>query len=203
MPFPGNAVIPQVPSCPERYSSVHPDRVKKYPHRERNMLSGPSPDNGSHPWRHELDHDAESVFWLIYYWALCVQPEGYPKQDIPDDLWGGVTGSVGSRIRILGAIAGRFYPDHGTHSLYAPLWPLIEQLAAILLVDGYWLDNSEPRRNLGYITEAFQRLILDFVLKHHDQTFMSCKVTKNLRDLEKKTPNGTHVCYEQPSQGSW
>jgi len=137
------------------------------------MVSGPSLDNGSHPWRHELDHDAESVFWLIYYWALCVQPEGYPKQDIPDDLWGGVTGSVGSRIRILGAIAGRFYPDHGTHSLYAPLWPLIEQLAAILLVDGYWLDNSEPRRNLGYITEAFQRLILDFVLKHHFHVMQS------------------------------
>jgi hypothetical protein len=34
-------------------------------------------ENTSHgEFRHELNHDAESVFWLLLYWAMVVQPEG-------------------------------------------------------------------------------------------------------------------------------
>jgi len=65
-----------------------------------------------------------------------------------------------------------------THSVYQPLWPLLSQ---ILDVDRHWLDSSDPRNHPGYINEAFQRLILQFILDHRNEEFMQRKVESRLR----------------------
>jgi hypothetical protein len=47
-----------------------------------------------------------------------------------------------------------------THSVYQLLWSLLKKLAAIFR---HWLKSSNPRKDPGYINEAFQHLILQFI----------------------------------------
>jgi hypothetical protein len=75
-------------------------------------------------------------------------------------------------------------PDNLTHSFYEPLLPLIEDLAAILLIDSYYIDASDPRSDPYYVTEAFQRVILNFMIKNCNQAFMIDRVKQTLREVE-------------------
>lgn len=70
-----------------------------------------------------------------------------------------------------------------THSFYQPLRPLIVDLAAILVNDSHWLPASDPRKDTFYITEAFQRLILNFIIDNSGKEFMDCCVTKTFRKV--------------------
>jgi len=182
VPLPGAGyVIPPVPCSPECYTSKHPDRIDKFPLEEVTWGVGASADSVNREWRQELDHDAESVFWLIFFWSMSVQPVDEPKEDIEPSTWTSVTGPVTSRIRLIKAIE----PSISTHSFYKPLWPLLEALANILKIDRHWLDESETRNDLEYVNEAFQRLILQFVLDNNGQEFMKHKVETCFRDLKK------------------
>ena len=70
------------------------------------------------------------------------------------------------------------------HSLYQPLLPLLSDLAAMLVVDRYWLDESETRNNGEYVPEAFQRLILQFILENRDKEFMTQPVDRQFRQVK-------------------
>jgi hypothetical protein len=70
-----------------------------------------------------------------------------------------------------------------THSFYEPLRPLIEDLAAILVNDSHWLPASDPRKDPFYITEAFQRLILNFIIDNRGEEFMDHHVNKTFRKV--------------------
>ena len=71
------------------------------------------------------------------------------------------------------------------HSVFKAFWPLLQYLAQNLGVDRYWLDDSDSRNDPGYVLEAFQRLILDFILKNGEKTFMKCKVKQEPGRLER------------------
>ena len=104
-PPPDAAVVPRIPDSPDRYAEVHPDRVKKFPNSEKRRLFDPEQvgdeSQKSQPkrWRHELEHDAESVFWLLLYWAMVVQPEKHPKEKIDAEYWVQLNGYHGARQR--------------------------------------------------------------------------------------------------------
>jgi hypothetical protein len=147
------------------YGSKHPDRKKEFPENMDGFSVSGYPSQAA-DWRHELDHDAESVFWLLLYWAMVVQPEGTQAEEINPGDWGRLLGDHKDRERL---IADLKMPGLVTHSFYAPLEPLIRDLAGILAVDRHWLPASDPRNNVYYINEAFQRLILKFILDHRDE----------------------------------
>ena len=71
------------------------------------------------------------------------------------------------------------------HSVFKAFWPLLQDLAQNMGVDRYWLDDSDSRNDPGYVLEAFQRLILDFILKNGEKTFMKCKVKQEPGRLER------------------
>jgi hypothetical protein len=164
--------IPKVPKSPTIYEANHPDRIEKFPLLPE-VSDELSTDNTNLTVRHELDHDTESVFWLLLYWVVGAQPEG--KEDEPVDLyiWTGLTGTVKARVCLL---RGDVF-DLATHSAYEPLCPLLRDLAAILDADRHLLPLplSDPRTDPGYINEAFQRLLLRFILDHRGQEFMDLK----------------------------
>jgi len=56
--------------------------------------------------------------------------------------------------------------------------PLLDNLAALLHIDRYWLKSlaDDPQNQPGYTNKAFQWLILEFILSHHDEEFMTCPV---------------------------
>ncbi|KAH9993585.1 hypothetical protein BJV77DRAFT_961818 [Russula vinacea] len=93
-------------------------------------LKNQSQDNG---WKHELDHDVESVFWLLLYWAMVAQPEGRPGEYINSIYWTAMLGDFKDREHLVLWFSSGDRPNNLTHSVYAPLWPLITSLAATLV----------------------------------------------------------------------
>jgi hypothetical protein len=170
--------IPEVPMIAGHYETCHPDRIKKFPYRPREF-SFISTEGTDPKWRHELDHDTESVFWVLLYWLIGAQPEKEEKEPIDVSIWAGLTGSVGARIHLFqGGLTG------ATHSFYQPLCPLLNKLAHILNADRHWIESSDPRNDPGYFNEAFQRLILQFILEHRGEKFMQHRVESQPRRLE-------------------
>ena len=171
-PYSNFLSISEVPTSPERYSIYHPDRIRKFLYRPIITLRiSTKPDQPDHQWRHELDHDTESVFWVLLYWLICAQPEGEENEPIPAYIWTSFTGPAQARTRLL-----RYSLNDTTHSAYEPLWSLLDRLTAILNADRHWVEQADPRNDPGYINEAFQRLILQFILDHRNEGFMRHRI---------------------------
>jgi hypothetical protein len=112
------------------------------------------------------------------------QPEGRPKVYIDPVTWTTLLGNFhGPRTFSFDGSAHGDAPDNLTHSVYEPLWPLISSLAAILVVDRHWLPEIDARKRPEYICEAFQRLILQFIVSNRYEDFMTCRVGDSLRQL--------------------
>jgi hypothetical protein len=85
-------------------------------------------------------------------------------------MWSVLTETAATRGALVGGLSrGEWKP---MHSFYAPLHSLIVDLARILAVDRHWLDESNPRNDPAYVGEAFQRLILKFILSNRNKAFM-------------------------------
>ena len=110
--------IPEVPRSAGRYETCHPDRIKKFPYRPEDIYLIPtdSTESTDPQWRHELDHDTESVFWLLPYWVVRAQPEEQETEPIETDIWLCLIGPVMASIRLL-----RSSLDGATHLVHQPL----------------------------------------------------------------------------------
>jgi hypothetical protein len=169
--------IPEVPVIAGRYETCRPDRIEKFPYGP-DEISPISTDGTDTQWRHKLHHDTKSVFWLLY-WVVGAQPEKDEEEPIDIVIWLWSIRSVTRRIALL-----RGGLDGATHSIYQPLWPLLDRLARILDVDRHWVKSSDPRKDPGYINEAFQRLILQFILEHRNEKFMQHRIESQPRRPE-------------------
>jgi hypothetical protein len=178
--------VPKLPKSSECYASAHRERIKDFPELPGILVDPCEPENQSQDdtWRHELDHDVESVFWLLLYWAMIMQPEGRPTVYIHAATWTALLGNFKERERLVSGFSSGDTPDNLTHSVYEPLWPLIKSLAAILRVDRHWLPENDVRKRPEYICEAFQRLILQFIVSNRDEDFMTCRAGDSLRQLK-------------------
>jgi hypothetical protein len=185
VPLPPVVIVPEVPKVPECYANAHSSRIDKFTGEIEELLLVRQNKNQSQDdmWRHELDHDVESVFWVLLYWAMVTQPEGSRGEDIDLSSWTLLLGNFKEREVFISGLSSGGLTDNLTHSLYAPLWPLIRDLAAILVVDRHWLPESDVRKCPEYICEAFQRLILQFILSYRDEDFMTCRVGDSLRQV--------------------
>ena len=180
------AYVSAVPKSPACYASIHPDRIEKFPEEEEILLNPRKLTNQSqdHGWRHDLEHDAESVFWLLLYWAMVVQPKTSEKEEFIDAMsWAGLLKDSNSRHSLIASLSSPTPPSNLTHSRYMPLQPLISKLAAILVVDTHWLPASDVRSHPEYINKAFQRVILQFILDNHGEKFMTDLIGPQLRKV--------------------
>ena len=177
--------VPEVPKSPECYANTHPKRIDDIQQEVKELvdpfkLKNQSQDDG---WRHELDHNVESVFRLLLYWAMVAQPKGHPREYINLHYWMGLLGDIDVRERLVLGFSSGNRPNGLTHSIYAPLWPLITSLTATLVVDSHWLPKSNVRKRPEYICEAFQCLILGFIISERSKDFMTCRVDKSLHQV--------------------
>jgi len=185
----GVAVVPAIPDSPNEYFLKHPVRVDKFSSTEELIIrKSVNESNRNKQWRHGLEHDAESVFWLLLYWAMVVQPNS-PAKKIPNEAidsaaWAEITGDAEKRRGLVIKLAQGVISCGLTHSFFKPLWPLIENLAAFLVVDRHWLEQSDKRNQVEYLNEAFQRSILRFILDNRSKEFMDLPVDSNLRLVE-------------------
>ncbi|KAG8926026.1 hypothetical protein FRC00_003364 [Tulasnella sp. 408] len=181
-----------IPSAPDRYAKhYHDTRMKKFPPKPRESTeTTESPAS----WRHELDHDIESVFWLMLHWAMTSQPKGGTAEYIPTTSWSLFTGKFAEREGLLNGLRLGFTSKRTFHSTFKPLNGLFKKLAGILYsVDRHWLPASEVRNDPEYFAEAFQRLILQFLIHHEshdDNSFMNQAIDSNPRELEQQSIKG-------------
>ncbi|KAG8889988.1 hypothetical protein FRB99_003928, partial [Tulasnella sp. 403] len=175
-----------ISSAPRPYAKHYEStRLKNFPHKERKSFTE-AENSAPKAWRHELDHDIESVSWLMLYWAMTAQPERGPIEHIATPSWTRLTGSVVERNGLIGTTLHGFTAEGTLHSALRPLIDLFERLAEVLSsVDRYWLPTSEMRNDPEYFAEAFQRLILQFLVDHKDNnSFMNQKIDSNPREPE-------------------
>ena len=72
-------IAPKTPNSPGPYAKAHPDRVRKFLIAKRAFIDPEAVDDKScDGWRHELKHNAESIFWLILYWAWSCSLKSVP-----------------------------------------------------------------------------------------------------------------------------
>jgi hypothetical protein len=179
--------VPGVPQSPDNYSSVHQDRIDEFPNRiaERDIIRSELGEQ-SPVWRHSLDNDAESVFWLLVYWAVVVQPKHRKKElkeHINSHFWTGLIGDSDERHGLIKLLSEEHWEKKLTHSVYEPLETLISQLSSFLIVDRHWLPESDCRSKPEYLNEAFQRLILKFIIENRHASFMDRAIDKTLRTV--------------------
>ena len=117
---------------------------------------------------------------------MVVQPENYPEENIDMTSWSALNGDYMKREFLITLIRNLPESDSQglTHSFYNPLLPLIKDLAAILVIDSHWLAESDPRKDPCYITEAFQRLILQFIINNRGKEFMDHRVEKTFHAVQ-------------------
>ena len=114
---------------------------------------------------------------------MVAQPEGRPGEYINPIYWTAMLGDFKDRERLVLWFSSGNRPNNLTHSVYAPLWPLITSLATTLVVDSHWLPKSNVRKRPEYICKAFQCLILGFIVSEHSKDFMTCCVDNSLRHV--------------------
>jgi hypothetical protein len=121
-------------------------------------------------------------FGFFCTWLMVVQPEKCPKETIHSPSWASLLGNFEDRQAFVNGLATQ--PYNLTHLFYEPLRSLIKDLAGILVIDGHWLPASDPRSDPYYVNEAFQRLILNFMIKNRGKEFMGHPVEKTFRKVE-------------------
>ncbi|KAG8984507.1 hypothetical protein FRB90_005265 [Tulasnella sp. 427] len=164
------------------YASAHPERLQKFrPGGSRYIIS---PSSSKCAWTHELDHDVESVFWLIFYWAMSSQPKNHPNDFVNPGYWALLNGSADARQSLIKALVDRDDIAEGAvHSAFEPLLGLIGPLAAVLRLDRHWLKETDIENDTEYIVEAFQRLILQFAIKYRDEPFVKIGIERKARQV--------------------
>ena len=148
------------------------------------------------PWAHTLYHDAESVFWLLVWWAIHLRnpTDSNPtsSSNIPDSLFGLLTTvdpvtKEDYRDQFLIEIAKT---KHWLDSAYQELEVLFRQMAKNLQGDLYWAKDKEMS-DPEFLHEAFQRLIFNFLKEHENAEFMRLK----------KHPSKRVVQGDEPAEG--
>ena len=132
------------------------------------------------PFRHKLQYDAESVFWLFLWWSLQIQPED-KKQDvpIPSHCWSPLVYQVDRRHENF--VYG--LPQNFLHPEYRPLETLLKQMTFQLQGD-HDLCNDPSRQCDEYLHEVFQRLILEFLFQNINEQFMTTKTHDQFRKVD-------------------
>ena len=186
MPLYDPKYVPAVPKGPECYANAHSKRMDDFPEEIKVLVDPRKLKNQPHDdrWRHELDHDVESVFWLLLYWAMVAQPEGGPGEYMDSGSWTRMLKDSNNRAGLVSNLSSGPPPQNLIHSVYEPMWPLISNLAALLVVDRHWIPESSARKRPDYMCEAFQRLILQFIDSKRSENFMTCRVADSLRQVE-------------------
>jgi hypothetical protein len=116
---------------------------------------------------------------------MVAKPGNDREECIDSASWASILRGFEARDRLVRGLSSGNAPENLTHSVYKPLWPLISRLAAILVVDSHYLPESDVRKRPEYICEAFQRLIIQFLDSNRDKDFMTRRVARSLRRVQR------------------
>jgi hypothetical protein len=171
--------MPQLGAGQDVYERIIGDRLIAFPPNERE-LDHSEDKKSNQPFTHQLRYDAESVFWLLLWWALHAQPEPddhSEKSLIYYDTWVTLNSDREARESFIPNFRGNLF-----HPFYNPLDALLRLMAGQL--SGYPEESRDPsRRKDEYLHEALQRSIFDFLFNNYDESFMTTKINPESRGV--------------------
>jgi hypothetical protein len=161
---------------------------------------------------HMLSYDAESILWLLLYWAIQVRPKRGSRDEVPNHIWVNLTGGNETRDPRTNFVNTLAVFDNLCHPDYQPLDDLLktlfEHLAGyqeyVLRPEGAKVamalpatpfdmtavpnlsETEDPRMKPEYLHEVFQRIIFDFIVKNRQEVFMEKKISRSPRKAERK-----------------
>jgi hypothetical protein len=162
------AVAPQLHT---RYESLFKGRLEAFPPNNAEYLEVPEGEEmGSSEFRHLLRYDAESVFWCLLWWCIQARPDKVPDEELSHARWSNLIDDD-DQSRDTNFISK--FPLDCLHSSYSQLAELLNNMRQHLQGD---LDLSELKKGKPeYLHEAFQRLIINFLITYKDEAFMDLK----------------------------
>ena len=171
----------------KRYKICVGDRLKEFPENDDSLYKIKL--DKDIPYAHRLSYDTESILWLLFSWAAQIQPlKKGPENPIPATLWMDLTGGQGADDPRVGLVNN--FRKNTCHPVYQDIETLLRSLLEQL--DGYQeqiaqsSNEQDPsRRKDDYLSEAFQREILDFIVKNIDAPFMLEKISPKRRPKER------------------
>jgi hypothetical protein len=172
----------------ERYSACVGNRIGEFP--ENGEVDFKIKKDTEIEYSHRLPYDAESILWLLLWWAIQAKPlKGGDRSLIHEHLWVTLTGGDGAEDPRKFFIESLGPRDTICHPLYRDLDELLRSLFKQL--SGYQeqvarpdKDQDSSRMKDEYLHEAFQRTILDFIVKNIEATFMQAQINPIRRRKE-------------------
>ncbi|PVF98014.1 hypothetical protein CPB86DRAFT_873654 [Serendipita vermifera] len=159
--------MPQLSAGAARYEQCVGQRLQKFqPNKHKfEVINHPI---SLKPFQHRLHYDAESVFWLLLWWAMQAKPlrDKLKNDVIRETDWDDFTAGVDADDRRGIFIDGKGISLGTCHPKYAPLETLLRSMSDQLKGYHEILDDSDIRKHDEYLHEAFQRLIFEFLSEH-------------------------------------
>ncbi|PPQ82395.1 hypothetical protein CVT25_008356 [Psilocybe cyanescens] len=179
-------VLVGVPEPSLTYQQCHPERTQLFDKIRMGFLLDKDVILTPREWRHELYHDAESIFWIILYWFTLANPE--PRnidQKIDTASWLRFinTSNCMSRNALVFGVAGGLR-EIPLHSKFSPAFRLLTILAQAVYPGPYYLAEDNLRTRPDFVHEVFQRAILSFIIVNKDEEFMNLEIAPFPRQLE-------------------
>ncbi|PVF95885.1 hypothetical protein CPB86DRAFT_710269 [Serendipita vermifera] len=175
--------MPQLQVGLERYRKHLPSRLETFPPNQavdKRIYDEIILEN----FHHELRYDAESVFWLLVWWAIQAKPKASEGDDdhIPKICWDTLTAGDENQDGRRHFIDP--FPKEVLHPSYQPLEALLRAMSLQLAGD---FALMEDRSNPEYLHEAFQRLVFEFLSEHgrKNSDFLILPKSQHLREVEK------------------
>jgi hypothetical protein len=188
--------MPQLGAAQDVYERIVGDRLLAFPPNEKE-LDHSEDEKSNKPFTHQLRYDAESVFWLLLWWALHAQPElddHSEKSLISHTVWLTLNSDTEARESFI----PNFWRDL-FHPFYKPLDALLRLMARQL--SGYPEESRDPsRRKDEYLHEALQRSIFDFLFNNYDESFMTTKINPESRGVRPYVE--PYFCWRQRTPSS-
>jgi hypothetical protein len=207
--------MPQFDQAPEAYGAYGaavPDRLRAFPKNIERLYRLPN-DIRHNPFKHELQYDAESVFWLLLWWAISAYPADVAADDkkIDDRVWDALTKKQDAdedpRERFVDKPL-----DNILHPSYKHLETLLEEMAwqlrgdhekgeAQLKKQDANYEEDQSRKHPDYLHEAFQRLIIKFLFANYHEEFMTMTKGPDFRKHVEVAPMVANLSSAQVSKG--
>jgi hypothetical protein len=166
------------------YMAIWRDRLEQFPPRPDDAYI--LKDGADRKWLHELRHDAESVFWLLLWWAVHACSE--PALPVRNDFWQDLVAPTGPDYDARDGLLTKVSTRKGwLDPAYAHLETLLKSMVSHLTADLHWVTDKDPKemREAEYVHEAFQRHIFNFLVTNKEQSFMSQKKAATNRVVAK------------------
>lgn len=177
-----------VPHALPQYNTVWPERMKKFPAHPKSFILDWTQESAECKWFHELRHDAESIFWLLLWWAVHVRPDNDKvATPIRPTFWEILTTPVTPGYDTREGLMVMITNSHGwLDPTYRPLEELLGSMAYSIRADLHWVTDTDPEElnEPEYVHESLQRHILNFLVENKTKPFMKQKRHAKNRKLD-------------------